>query len=316
MPLGANKAALLGTAGASGSAYAIEYYVVAGGAGAGGYANGGGGAGGYRTGTSIGDFNVGDDLVITIGAAGTGTSSPHTSVSSGKGGDSSITISGGTVDIDAWGGAAGGSHNAAGQGVDGTTGNGGGGGGAAGTRAGGAGTDAGCGTVGTLTCQGFDGGAHTDESNTGAGGGGGASGAGHAGDHGAQATHGVTTATLTTGVTGHNVSGTYYVAGGGGGGGYDGNNSLASNGGGGAGSHSLTSTQVVGEAGDANTGGGAGGGGDYSSTGSTGANGGSGVVLLKIATGNYTGTTTGSPNVVTSGGYKYVRWTGTGSYTA
>ena len=60
--------------------------------------------------------------------------------------------------------------------------------------------------------------------------------------------------------------------------------------------------------------GGAGGGGYYGSSGN-GANGGSGVVMLKIPTASYSGTTTGSPAVTTVGDYKIIRFTSSGSYT-
>jgi len=59
--------------------------------------------------------------------------------------------------------------------------------------------------------------------------------------------------------------------------------------------------------------GGAGGGGPG---GATGANGGSGVIILSVPTANYSGTTTGSPIVTTSGGYTIITFTSSGSYTA
>jgi len=53
------------------------------------------------------------------------------------------------------------------------------------------------------------------------------------------------------------------------------------------------------------------------SPGSAGAgNGSSGVVIFKIPTGNYSGTTTGCPTVSTSGCFTIVQYTGTGSLTA
>tara|TARA_R110000803_G_scaffold204590_1_gene270717 strand:- start:934 stop:1755 length:822 start_codon:yes stop_codon:yes gene_type:complete len=56
-------------------------------------------------------------------------------------------------------------------------------------------------------------------------------------------------------------------------------------------------------------------------TGATGSNragevGQAGVVILKILTADYSGTTTGSPTVSTSGSYKIVKFTGSGTYTA
>lgn len=79
-------------------------------------------------------------------------------------------------------------------------------------------------------------------------------------------------------------------------------------GGGGAGD----SGSSTGTAGTANTGGGGGGGGN----GALGGAGGSGIVILKIATSNYSGTTTGSPTVTTSGSNTILQYTGSGTYTA
>jgi hypothetical protein len=45
-------------------------------------------------------------------------------------------------------------------------------------------------------------------------------------------------------------------------------------------------------------------------------NGGSGVVILRMPTSNYSGTTTGSPTVTTSGSDTILKFTGSGSYTA
>lgn len=66
-------------------------------------------------------------------------------------------------------------------------------------------------------------------------------------------------------------------------------------------------------AGTAYTGGG-GGGGAYLNN--SAANGGSGVAILSIPTDAYSGTTTGSPVVTTSGGNTILKFTGNGSYTA
>ena len=103
------------------------------------------------------------------------------------------------------------------------------------------------------------------------------------------------------------VNSIYYGGGGGGGGtgatGTAGNGGL---GGGGAGSKSGASPA----AGTANTGGGGGGGGAAASAG------GSGVVILSVPTANYTGTTTGSPTIVTSGSNTIIKFTASGSYTA
>ena len=47
-----------------------------------------------------------------------------------------------------------------------------------------------------------------------------------------------------------------------------------------------------------------------------GKNGGSGIVILKVPTASYSGTTTGSPTVTSSGDYKILQFTSSGSYTA
>ena len=65
--------------------------------------------------------------------------------------------------------------------------------------------------------------------------------------------------------------------------------------------------------GSANTGGG--GGGKEVGSGTGGA-GGKGVVILRMLTANYSGTTTGSPTVTTDGSYKVLQFNGSGSYTA
>jgi hypothetical protein len=67
-------------------------------------------------------------------------------------------------------------------------------------------------------------------------------------------------------------------------------------------------------AGRANSGNGGGGGvspGTY-----VGKSGGSGIVVLRIPTANYSGVTTGSPAITTSGLNTIITFTGSGSYTA
>jgi hypothetical protein len=44
--------------------------------------------------------------------------------------------------------------------------------------------------------------------------------------------------------------------------------------------------------------------------------GGSGVVILSVPTANYTGTTTGSPTITTSGSNTIIKFNSTGTYTA
>ena len=50
--------------------------------------------------------------------------------------------------------------------------------------------------------------------------------------------------------------------------------------------------------------------------GGIGGNGGSGVVILRMPTANYSGTTTGSPTVTTDGSYTVLKYTSSGTYTA
>jgi len=75
---------------------------------------------------------------------------------------------------------------------------------------------------------------------------------------------------------------------------------------------------VAGGAGGSTTGTGGGGGGGGQPSPYAGGNGGSGVIILSVPTANYTGTTTGSPTITTSGSNTIIKWTtaGSGTYTA
>jgi len=108
------------------------------------------------------------------------------------------------------------------------------------------------------------------------------------------------------------VDSAWVAARGGGGGGcaYAGTLVGGSGGSGGGGAGRGTSG-VAGIPGTANTGGGGGG-----SETSTGGVGGSGVVILRMPTANYSGTTTGSPTVSTSGSDTILVYNSTGTYTA
>ena len=112
--------------------------------------------------------------------------------------------------------------------------------------------------------------------------------------------------------TGQNVSGTYYYAGGGGSAmAYSsptgaGQNPVGGYGGGGRG-FAYGTNSWSGQAGTANTGGGAGG------NNGNGYAGGSGIVIIRFDSTKSDPTTTGSPTLVTSGGYRYVVFTGSGS---
>ena len=48
----------------------------------------------------------------------------------------------------------------------------------------------------------------------------------------------------------------------------------------------------------------------------TGGNGGSGIVILSVPTSRYSGTTTGSPTITTSGSNTIIKFTASGTYTA
>jgi hypothetical protein len=279
--------------------YSADFLVIAGG---GGGSWGGGGAGGYRnsysTETSGGGgsseasltFSGGTVYTITVGAGGTGTASVG-SVNGNAGTNSSISGTGiSTITSSAGGGG----------GEDGNTVNAGGsGGGGANGPIGGSGT----------ANQGYAGGGVSGRTSGGSGGGG-ASAVG--GDASAGANPGIGGnggAGLSSSITGSSVG----RAGGGGGGGRNDGGGGAAGGtatdGGGAGGNAANGT-----AGTANTGGGGGGGG-YTGASFTGGTGGSGVVILRMPTANYTGTTTGSPTVTTSGSDTILVYNASGSYT-
>jgi hypothetical protein len=186
--------------------------------------------------------------------------------------------------------AIGGGFGGGGAGAGNSGGSGGGGGAQNGSGAGGSGTSG----------QGFAGGAG---SNPNAGGGG---GAGEAGNTDGQRTGGDGIASSITGSS-------LFYAGGGGGGSNNGVGVAGGDGGGGTG----TGNTATGGAGTANTGGGGGGGGSTPGVGNaSGGAGGSGVVILSFPTSNYSGTTTGSPTVTTSGSNTILKFTASGSYTA
>jgi len=268
-----------------------DFLVIAGGGGSSNNNAGGGGAGGYRnsysTETSGGGgssessliLNGGTTYTITIGAGGTSVSSSNTS---NDGSDSSITGSDITNIVSAGGGGGG----------SGTTNNGSNGG-----SGGGGNYTSGSGGSGTSN-QGFAGGGNGNGGAPGGGGGGASEVGGNAsstGDGGDGLASSITGSSITRG-------------GGGGGGGFDGNQGSGGAGGGGDGGD-----RSDGVNGTANTGGGAGGGGNASTN---GANGGSGVVILRMATSDYSGTTTGSPTVTTDGTDTIIKFTGSGTYTA
>ena len=301
----------------------MSFLVVAGGGGGGYWMGAGGGAGGLRTSygsTSGGGASAESDITlaagtytITVGAAGSGMPSGGSTLpSAGNGGDSSIAASGITT-ITSIAGGGGGAYailqpsNAVASGA-----NGGSGGGA--WSISNQGQSAGTGTAG----QGYAGalgGNQTSAYGEGTGGGGGASAAGTQGLNGARPDGG---AGLTVNITGSAVD----YAGGGGGAttcaspNNATNGGLGGTGGGGNGGYCSAGNDNGGN-GTTNTGGGGGGSsavGTPATSGGTAGNGGSGVVILRLLTSEYSGTTTGSPTVTTDGDYSLLTYTGSGTY--
>ena len=282
-----------------------SFLVVAGGGSGGAQKAGGGGAGGYRASfSSVASggggsaetalsLTPGVTYTITVGNGGAARSTPSAQTGA-NGGDSSISGTGITTITSAGGGGGGGDLSPAGPGAAGGCGGGAGGNGPN-PIAGGAGT----------TNQGFAGGSGYSGSQAGGGGGGGAGAVGASVPGNAQP-GGAGGAGVASTITGSSVTRA------GGGGGVNENSGVADGaggtGGGGAGG------RTGGTAGTANTGGG--GGGTHNS-GTSGA-GGSGVVILRLATADYSGTTSGSPTVdqSTVSGQTILIYNGDGSYTA
>ena len=266
----------------SSSSYIVDTLIVAGGGGA---SSGGGGAGGAVAQAIT--MTSGTVYTITVGAGGAGALTAGTANAGSNSSISSLIALGG--------GRSGITGNPAGTG-----GNGGSGGGAgANTSVTSVASPGGSGTYG----QGNNGGATPSLAASPTGGGGGAGGVGASGASGAAGNGGIG---LLSSITG---TGVYYAGGGGGSISSGGTNGTGGLGGGGNGTSSGTA-----QSGIANTGGG-GGGANGTST-PTGGNGGSGVVILLIPTASYTGTTTGSPVVTTSGSNTVVKFNSSGTYTA
>jgi hypothetical protein len=273
--------------------YSVDFLVVAGGGGGG---SAGGGAGGFRTSTQ--SVSSGTVITVTVGAFGAGGS---TTTNGSSGSNSSISGSGLTT-ITSAGGGGGGKDN-----TNGISGGSGGGGGRDSATTGGSGN-----TPSTSPSQGNNGGNGSVGPYGGAAGGGGAGAVGSnapaatppstAGGNGGNGT--------ASSITGSSVT---YAGGGGGCSNNDstGTGGTGGTGGGGAGSNNQAGS---GTAGTANTGGGGGG----ADEGGSGGSGGTGVVILSMATANYSTITTGSPTVTTknAGADTVLTFTGSGSYTA
>tara|TARA_R110000868_G_scaffold9836_1_gene48346 strand:+ start:1200 stop:2753 length:1554 start_codon:yes stop_codon:yes gene_type:complete len=266
--------------------YTASYLIAAGGGGGGKDWAGGGGAGGLLTGTST--LTPGTNYTITVGAGGAGQTSSASSPGT-SGSNSSFSAVGTT----ALGGGGGGSGSNGGN-----IGTGGSGGGAGSSTSGITGA---AGTAG----QGNKGGNTTVTSGGPAGGG----GAGAVGGNGVSGAGGAGGAGSASSITGSSVT----YSGGGGGAGYSPSGVTAGAGGAGGGGAGNATSGGVGTAGTANTGGGGGGG---AGGGGNGGAGGSGVVILSVPTASYSGTTTGSPTVTTSGSDTIIKFTTSGSYTA
>jgi hypothetical protein len=272
--------------------YSIDFLVIAGGAGGGGCASptggaGGGGAGGYRTSTQT--STAGTVITVTVGDGGAGGVSTGQVGASGS--NSSISGSGLTT-ITSAGGGGGSFENAS------PTGGRNGGSGGGGSYVGSAG---GLGNVpSTSPSQGNNGGTGMVPVPYRGGGGG---GAGSSGVDGSSTGNGGSGSTSS--ITGSSVT----RAGGGGGGCYAPDTAGTGQAGGGNGGSGAPGSNAT-----ANTG--SGGGGASSDGGNrAGGNGGKGIVILSVLTSLYSGTSTGSPTITTSGSNTILQFTGSGSYT-
>jgi hypothetical protein len=284
-----------------------DFLVIAGGGGGGGYYySGGGGAGGYRSSynseSSGGGASAESALVliaseiytITVGAGGAAGIGESLGTS---GSNSSISGTGITTITSTGGGRSGGAGTQNG---------------ASGGSGGGSGSDNARGSGGSGTAnQGYAGGAGggTSGGGSGAGGGGGAGAVGNDGSVGSPLVGGNGGNGVASTITGSSVT----RAGGGGGSAYTDTAGTGGSGGGGNGAKNTTSTQAT--AGTANTGGG-GGGASHAENTQNGASGGSGVVILRMPTASYSGTTSGSPTVSTDGSDTILVFNASGSYTA
>jgi hypothetical protein len=265
--------------------YAVPYLIVAGGGGGGVGHGGGGGAGGLLSGTA--SLSKATTYTITVGAGGLGAVNGTSIPTNGA---NSVFYS-----LTAIGGGYGGGENQPSTATINGNSGGSGGGGANSTLGTGNG---GAGTAG----QGNSGGSGSGGNGWAGGGGGGASAVGA--NNPTTQTGGAGGAGSVSSITGSSVT---YAGGGGGGGGTTAGGAGGAGGGGGG---SILGGPA-GTDGTANLGGGGGG-----SRNTGGGAGGSGVVILSIPTVNYSGTTTGSPTVTTSGVNTILTFTGSGSYTA
>tara|TARA_Y100000310_G_C20623222_1_gene784449 strand:- start:320 stop:1555 length:1236 start_codon:yes stop_codon:yes gene_type:complete len=263
--------------------YDVTHLVVAGGGAGGGQdVGGGGGAGGVLTATASVTFA--QQYTVTVGAGGNGQGN-------NRGSNGAASVFGA---VSATGGGGGGCGNAGSSGThDGASGGSGGGNGLSGSTGNG-----GSGTSG----QGNRGGGESSNGVGGGGGGGwGASGSNGSGNNGGNGGAGSSSSITGSAVT--------YAGGGGGGADSTGGSGGSGGGANGGGLNTGGSSATDG------LGGGGGGTGGYGSP-SAGGAGGDGVVVLRMLSSNYSGTSTGSPNVSTDGNYTVLQFTSSGSYTA
>jgi hypothetical protein len=270
----------------------LYYLVVAGGgasettASSSGFGRGGGGAGGMLTnqGGTAATIVDGNVYTVTVGAGGAvGANNGVASSITGTWGGSSANLS-----------AAGGGYGT-GTGKDGGNGSGGG----YNSNAGGSGN-----TPSTTPSQGNDGG-----DGTAAGGGGGghtAAGTNGSGNNGGAGGAGTANDIIETGTD-------VTYAGGGGGGGNTGP-AAGGAGGGGAGATDVGAGTLP-VAGTNGLGGGAGGVNYSGISSATGKAGGDGIVVLRVPTSEYSGTTSGSPTITTNGTDTVMKFLASGSYT-
>jgi len=268
-----------------------NYLIVGGGGGGGkGGRGGGGGAGGLVSGSLTPTIGVTYD--ITVGAGGSGSNDVSLKASNG--------VSSSFNAITASGGGGGGSRTNR-EGANGGS----GGGGANGVSG-----AVGFGGTGSLS-EGFNGGNGNGTANGfGAGGGGGASQIGQSANSTTRGGNGGSGSLW--------IDGNFYAGGGGGGCAGGTSSTLGGTGGPGGGGTGNSSNEIAPTSGTRNTGGGGGGDGQTIGTGSStfrGGNGGDGVVIIATLDSFPVATTTGSPTVTTSGGYRYYKYTNAGSIT-
>jgi hypothetical protein len=310
--------------------YSVDFLIVAGGGGGGSASDGGGGAGGLRTSygstsgggaTSESQLSLTPSTQYTITVGGGGSAAVVASYQrmptgrGTKGADSSIAGTGLTTLTSNGGGA--GANGIYISTADNTTVDGGSGAG------GGNLSDWSLVGEGDATAgQGYPGGS------AGGNGGGGGGGASQAGDDSVD--YGSGNPQYRSGDGGDGlavaITGTSTTYAGGGGGSmypnYSGNRQSSQGGAGGGGAAGIsaanwsTSGAYLGQHGTANLGGGGGGSMMENNYVPRGGNGGSGIVILRILTADYTGTTTGSPTITTDGSYTVVKFTSSGTYTA